>query len=83
MVINHSKNKIDVSVLDAIRNSSKPVTAAEICKIVELKPSMVGQYLKRIRQHVDDQRSYAKGYGYGKKYNKLNHQENFIYWYDH
>lgn len=82
MATSHSKNKIDVSVLDAIRNSPGPLSASEICKLVELKTSMVVLYLKRIRLHVDDQRSYAKGYKYGKKYNELNHQESFVYWYD-
>jgi len=81
-MIENSKNKLDVSILDAIRNSPEPLTAAEICKKADLKTSMVVRYLKRIRLHVDDQRSYAKGYKYGKKYNEQNHQESFIYWYD-
>jgi hypothetical protein len=75
-------NKIDISILEAIKNSNEPVTAAEICKKVDLKHVQVYVYLKRIRHHIESGRSYTKGYKYGKKYNELNHQESFIYWHD-
>ena len=73
---------MEISILDSIRDSSTPLTAAEICKKTGLKTSSCVNYLKRFRGHIDEARPYTKGYKYSTKKHDRSHQEIFIYgWY--
>jgi len=76
-------SRMDTSILDAIKVSGgRQLTASEIEAKIYLANTRTVLWLKRLRQDIDDKRPYVEFYRYGKKKNKLNNLDMFVYWHE-
>ena len=76
-------SRMDTSILDAIKVSGgRQLTASEIEAKIYLANTRTVLWLKRLRQDIDDKRPCVDLYRYGKKKNRLNHLDMFVYWHE-
>lgn len=70
-------------ILDLIRNAgSGHLTARDILCNSKVGYTRTILWLKYLREAIDQQRPYVKGYRYSTKLNKVNNRQIFVYWHE-
>jgi len=70
-------------LLDLIRTTgSRQLTARDILNNSKVGYTRTILWLKYLREAIDQQRPYVKGYRYSTKLNKVNNRQIFVYWHE-
>lgn len=80
-----SSSKIDsyLQILDIIRkNNGRQLTVNEVFESSNVGYTRTVNWLKYLREAIQDKRPYVTGYKFSTKINTINHRPQWIYWFD-